>query len=129
MQMIWFGIKRLESHLPIRLYEGMRQIVRKNKPTELQLSKIELLGKNIGLERTEVLAALDSPLGAPGVGGKQRLTLFISIVAVFVIAIISVLLTWLVVDPETFPIPTYVPGSLYGTISPRDFNLAKTPSF
>jgi hypothetical protein len=126
MQTIWFGVKRLERFLPIRLYNGMRRIAGRTRPSRQEMVKIESLGEIVGLEKAEVVSALDSPLGTTGIDSKQRLTLFISIVAVFVIAIISVLLVWYVEDPDSFPIPRYLPESLYGTISPRDFNIVAT---
>jgi len=122
MHMIWVDINRLESYLPIRLYDRMQQITGYVEPSRQQLTKIELLGKNVGLEKSEVLAALDSHLSTTGIGSKSRISLFTTIIVMIVIALVSVLLTWFVVDPESFPVPTYVPGSLYGTISPRDFS-------
>lgn len=123
MQLLWSGITRLESYLPIELYDAMRRITGRNGPSKVQLNQIELLGKNIGLSKSEVRAALDPPFGGTGIDTKQKLTVFLTIVVVFVIAIMGVLVTWFVVDPESFPIPTYVPGSLYGSIAPRDFSI------
>jgi hypothetical protein len=88
--------------------------------------QIELLGENLGLDRREIHAALDPPLSSTGIDSRNRLTLFVTIVSVFIIVIIGVLVTWFIVDPDSFPIPTYVPGSLYGTISSRDFSVYRT---
>jgi hypothetical protein len=98
----------------------------RSEPNKQQLNQIELLGENLGLSKSEVHAAIDPPLGSTGIDSKQRLTLFLTIVTVFVIAIVGILVTWFIVDPESFPLPTYVPGSLYGSIAPRDFSLYGT---
>ncbi len=117
------GIRRLEPYLPVILYDQVRRITGRIGPNKQQLNQIELLGEELGLSKSEVHAALDPPLGGTGIDSKQRLTLFLTIVTVFIIAIIGVLVTWFIVDPESFPIPTYVPGSLYGSITPRDFSI------
>ena len=126
VQLLWSGIARMKSYLPIELYDAMRRITGRIGPNGVQLNQIELLGENIGLSKTEVYAALDPPIASTGIDTKQRLTLFLTIVTVFVVAILGVLITWFVVDPESFPIPTYVPGSLYGSIAPRDFSVYGT---
>ena len=126
VQLFWFGIRRLEPYLPVILYDQVRRITGRIGPNKQQLNQIELLGENLGLSKSEVHAATDPPLGSTGIDSKQRLTLFLTIVTVFVIAIIGILVTWFIVDPESFPIPTYVPGSLYGSITPRDFSLYST---
>jgi hypothetical protein len=123
VQLLWSGLTRLESYLPIELYDAMRRITGRIGPNGVQLNQIELLGENIGLSKSEVHAALDPQLGSTFIDSKQRLTQFIAIFTILIIAIISVLVTWFVVDPESFPIPTYVPGSLYGSIAPRDFSV------
>lgn len=122
MQMIWVGLIRLERHLPSKLYDIMWLLSGKVGPSRQQLIRIKLLGEDVGLSKSEVLAALDPRLSTPGIESKYRLSLFMSIIVMIVIAILSVLLTWFVVDPESFPVPTYIPGSLYGTISPKDFS-------
>ncbi len=120
--MIWVGVKRLERHLPNRLYDIMWRLSGKVGPSRQQLIRIELLGEDVGLSKSEVFAALDPRLSTPGIESKFRLSLFMSIIVMIVIAILSVLVTWFVVDPESFPVPTYIPGSLYATISPKDFS-------
>lgn len=124
--MIWSSIRRLEPYLPTILHGQIRRITGRIGPNKQQLKQIELLGENLGLDRREVHAALDPPLGRSGIGINNRLTLFLTIVTVFIIVIIGVLVTWFIVDPDSFPIPTYVPGSLYGTIAPRDFSIYRT---
>lgn len=126
VQFLWSGLTRLESWLPIGLHDAMRKITGRTEPNKVQLHHIELLGENLGLSKSEVRAALDPQLGSTFIDSRQRLTQFLAIVAIFIIAIISVLVTWFVVDPESFPVPTYVPGSLYGSIAPRDFSFYRT---
>ena len=126
VQSFWYGIRRLEPYLPVILYDQVRRITGRIGPNKHQLNQIELLGENLGLSKSEVHAALEPPLGSIGIDSKNKLTLFLTIVTVFVIAIIGILATWFIVDPESFPIPTYVPGSLYGTIAPRDFSIYRT---
>jgi hypothetical protein len=89
-----------------------------------QLSKIEQLGKNVGLEREEIIAAIDNPIPNSGIPGHPKSLLIVTFVAIAVIVVGLVLMVWTVVDPETSPIHTYVPGSLYGTIRPQDFAAA-----
>jgi len=89
--------------------------------TKKQLSKIKILGSNIGLEREDILAAIEGPIPEPSASGRSRALLFVNLVVVTIIVVASVLLVWVVVDPETSPIRTYTPGSLYGTIRPQDF--------
>lgn len=126
VHLFWSGIRRLEPYLPIGLYDIVQRMAGRSEPNKQQLNQIELLGENLGLSKSEVHAAIDPPLGSTGIDSKQRLTLFLTIVTVFVIAIVGILVTWFIVDPESFPIPTYVPGSLYGSIAPRDFSLYGT---
>jgi hypothetical protein len=129
VQLLWSGITRLEAYIPISMSDAVKRITGRNGPNKTQLNQIELLGENIGLCKSEVHAALEPSVGITGIDTKQKLTLFLSIVTVFIIAILGVLLTWFVVDPESFPIPTYVPGSLYGSIAPRDFSVYRSTAF
>jgi hypothetical protein len=89
--------------------------------TREQFAKIELLGRNIGLERDDIIAAVEGPIPGPGVPGRSRFLLAVNLVVVTIIVVAAVLLMWTVIDPETSPIRTYVPGSLYGIIKPEDF--------
>jgi hypothetical protein len=93
----------------------------KSRLSREQLSEIEQLGKKVGLEREEIIAAIDRPIPDSGVPGHPKSLLFVTFIAMAVIVVGVVLMVWTVVDPETSPIHTYVPGSLYGTIRPQDF--------
>jgi hypothetical protein len=111
----------MKPYLPQRMFSQIERAIDKPKPTKSQLGKITRLGESIGLERNEIIAAIDAPLADSGFTGRSRVSLYFSLIVVTIIVIFSVLLTWYVVDPDSFPIPTYVPGSLYATIRPQDF--------
>ena len=119
----------MKPYLPRSVFAQLEPITRKPSPTKVQLEKISRLGESIGLHRKEIVAAIDAPLANQGITSKERLSLFISLIVVSVVVVISVLLLWLAVDPESFPIPTptYIPGSLYGSIQPQDFRFRSTP--
>lgn len=85
-----------------------------------QLSKINALGNSIGLEREETLAALEAPVSEPR-KGIFKSVLRIMVVSALVVIVIGLVFIWRIVSPETFPIPTYAPGTDYGTIKPQDF--------
>ena len=111
----------MKSYLPQSLFSQLERVIGRPGPNREQIKKITSLAKSVGLEKHEIIAAIDAPIGSPGIGGKGRLSLFISILVVTIVATIAILITWYIVDPESFPIPTYTPGSLYGSIRPQDF--------
>jgi hypothetical protein len=112
----------MKSYLPESVFSQLERTIRKRSTTREQLSRISSLGSSIGLQRNEIIAAIDAPLIQPGITDKGRLSLFVTLIAVAIVVAISILIAWYVADPETFPIPTYVPGSLYGSIRPQDFS-------
>jgi hypothetical protein len=120
-QILWPRIAIMKPYLPQRIFFQIKSAIRPLEPTKSQLRKIASLGESIGLEKNEIIAAIDAPLAEPGMTGKSRLSLYLSIIIVTIIAVFGILLTWYVVDPDSFPVPTYVPGSLYGSIRPQDF--------
>jgi hypothetical protein len=103
------------------MFSRIERTIDKPRPTKSQLDKVTKLGESIGLERKEIIAAIDAPLADSGFIGKSRVSLYVSLIMVTIIVILGVLLTWYVVDPDSFPIPTYTPGTLYATIRPQDF--------
>lgn len=121
LQLLSPRIKIMRPYLPQKLFSQLERVFRRSGPTREQFRKITSLGKSIGLEKHEIIAAIDAPIASPGIGSKGRLSLFISLLVVTIVATIVILITWYVVDPETCPIPIYVPGSLYGSIRPQDF--------
>jgi len=114
----YISIKR---HLPKTLTSMIEKTMTRSGLSGEQLSKIEQLGRNVGLEREEIIAAIDSPIPNSGIPGHPKSLLIVTFVAMAVIVVGIVLIVWTVVDPETSPIHTYVPGSLYGAIRPQDF--------
>ncbi|MFW9844234.1 MAG: hypothetical protein ACFFEV_06650, partial [Candidatus Thorarchaeota archaeon] len=92
-------------------------------PTRKQLSKIAMLGESIGLERNEIIAAVDAPLSSQSMSGPGRLGIFIRLILLTIIVVVTILIVWTVVDPFSSPISTYTPGTDYGTIRPQDFEM------
>jgi hypothetical protein len=115
----------MKPYLPQSIIERLERVFGKPIPTKEQLNKITNLGKSLGLERNEIVAAIDAPLSNQGGPSGGRTSIIIPIVIVSIIVITSVLLIWAVVDPESFPIHTYAPGTFYGTIRPQDLTSSK----
>jgi hypothetical protein len=124
---VWIGLgvrpmyTAIRQYLPKALSSKVEKMIPKTRLTKKQISRIELLGSNIGLEKEDIIAAVDGPIPVSGVAGRSRFILLANIIVVTVVVIAAVLLVWTVVDPETSPIRTYAPGSLYCTIKPEDF--------
>jgi hypothetical protein len=97
------------------------------KPPSLsqkQISKITTLGKGIGLGSDEIVLAMEpTGVGLPD-QHMSKAVYALSTLVIFVAAVIVFVAMWHLVSPETSPIPTYAPGTFYGTIKPQDF----TPS-
>jgi len=122
-------LKIVKAYLPRKIFSQIERVFGKPNPTREQLREITQLGESVGLKKNEIIAAIDAPLANQGITSKERLSLFISLIAVSVVFVISVLLQWLAVDSESVPIPTptYIPGSLYGSIQPQDFRFRSAP--
>lgn len=112
----------VKPYLPQSIISQIERVFGKPNPTREQLREITRLGESIGLERSEVVAAIDAPLSNQGVPGGGRASIIIPMILVSIIVVCSILLIWAVVDPESFPIHTYAPGTFYGTIRPQDFS-------
>jgi hypothetical protein len=121
LQILWPKLSIMRPYLPTSVFSQLDRAIRKRSPTREQMGKISGLGKSIGLQKNEIIAAVDTPLVQSGITGKSRLSLFIAIIVVTIVAAIGILIMWYFVDPETSPIPTYAPGSFYGSIRPQDF--------
>jgi len=120
-QILWPRIKIMKPYLPRSIFSQLERITGRSGPSREQLRKISSLGKSVGLEKHEIIAAIDAPIAKPGIGGKDRASLYITLILVTIIVAIGILITWYVVDPESFPIKLYTPGTLYGSIRPQDF--------
>ena len=121
LQLLGLRMKIMKPYLPRSIFSQLEWITGKSGPSREQLKKINSLGKSVGLEKHEIIAAIDAPLANQGIGGKSRLSLFFSLVVVIIVAAIAILITWYIVDPYSFPFNTYIPGTAYGSIKPQDF--------
>jgi hypothetical protein len=99
----------------------------RRRPNRTQLEQIERLGRDIGLSKTEVVASLHATPNTMGAGITQKKAVYFVMLFVVVIIVWGLLYIWAVLDPETAPFKTYVPGTFYGTIRPKDFALAGYP--
>jgi hypothetical protein len=73
--------------------------------------------------------AIDTPGLDLSTEGMPKLAFVASMVIVLIAAAIVFVGMWHLISPETSPIPTYTPGSLYGTVKPRDFKTYLPASF
>jgi len=115
-------LKIVKPYLPKSIVSRIERVFGKPSPTKKQLSEITRLGESVGLERTEIVAAIDAPLSNQGVPGGGRASILIPMILISIIVVCSILLVWAAVDPESFPFHTYTPGTFYGTIRPQDFS-------
>jgi hypothetical protein len=119
-------LQRLKQHLPSSLFTVVSRFTYGVKPTNSQLKRINLLGVDIGLSENEVVAALADSSSPIRVGGRQKIAVYFSMLVAVVMIAIGSLFIWVILDPETAPIKTYVPGTFYGTIRPMDFQIYGT---
>ena len=128
LQTFWYRYRRIETYLPKQLQGIFQRMTGRRRPNRAQLNQIERLGSEIGLSRNEVVASLHATPSTMGAGITQKKAIyFVMMIAVVIIAW-GLLYIWAVLDPETAPFKTYVPGTFYGTIRPKDFALAGYPS-
>ena len=90
--------------------------------TKSQIESIERLGEKIGLDRSEIVAAVPSAMNPAGFGERRRMTLGRALISIFLILLGSFLLLVLTGNYPLDPGFTYTPGIRYGSISPVDFN-------
>ncbi len=112
----------MKPYLPRSIFAQLELVTRKPSPTKVQLDKITKLGESVGLQRNEISAAIDAPMANQEITSKDRKSLFIPSILISILVVVSVLLLWYVLSPESFPISTYTPGTFYGTIRPQDFS-------
>ncbi len=112
----------MEPYLPRSIFAQLELATMKPSPTKVQLDKISKLGESVGLQRNEIIAAIDAPMANQEIAGKGRLSLFSPSILISILVVVSVLLLWYVLSPESLPISTYTPGTDYGTIRPQDFS-------
>jgi hypothetical protein len=122
IQLLWLKLGNLRPYMPKQMFSYFKRTIQKPSPTPKQLGELTKLGESIGLERNEVIAAIDAPLADQGPSGGGRHPMMITFILVAIAIAVWSLFIWYVVSPETFPIPTYRYGTLYGTIRPQDFS-------
>ena len=115
-------LEMVKPYLPKSIVSRIDLVFGKPSPTREQLSQISKLGESVGLEKNEIIAAIDAPLSNQGGSSKGDRSKLIPLIIITIIAVCSFLFVWAVVDPESFPIHTYTPGTFYGTIRPQDFS-------
>ena len=86
------------------------------------MQQITKLGESVGLERNEIIAAIDAPLTPQGIPSDRRTSMIIPMILISIIIACSVILAWAFIDPDSFPFHIYAPGTFYGTIRPQDFS-------
>ena len=122
LRILWPKLRIMKPYLPRSIFAQLELVTRKPSPTKVQLDKITKLGESVGLQRNEISAAIDAPMANQEITGKDRKSLFIPSILISILVLVSVLLLWYVLSPESFPISTYTPGTFYGTIRPQDFS-------
>lgn len=115
------SLKIVRPYLPQSIVSQIEYLFPKPNPTKEQLREIAKLGESVGLERSEIIAAIDAPLSNQRIPIRGRESIFIRLILLSFLVVISILIVWAVVDPASAPIHTYVPGTDYGTIRPQDF--------
>jgi hypothetical protein len=123
---MWIGIlipklMMVRPFLPSRLRRTVDLMLQPEAPSKKQMDRITALGLNLGLSEEDVVLALDNPAQGLGQQKMSRVAFVVSAAVVVVAAAIIFIGIWHAVSPETSPIPTYAPGTFYGTIKPQDF--------
>jgi hypothetical protein len=115
-------IWRVRMYLPSRLRYLLDLELHSDTTTKLKLESMRILGKNIGLDRNEVYAAVPSHMDPSGLTGRRRTTFFSVLVTIVIILFGSFLVLVITGNyPFNSPTTTYTPGSRYRSISPNDF--------
>ena len=92
-------------------------------------SKLEKLGEKVGLNNSEVLAAIPSSTGLDFQIGPSCLTWCVSCIGFLILLFVGIIfmaifpgsditITTIITTTES---TTYAPGTYYGTITPQDF--------
>jgi len=115
-------LKIMRPYLPQSIVTQIEHAFGKPKPTREQFREITKLGESVGLEKDEIIAAIDAPLSNQGIPIRGRASIIIPMILVSIIIVCSVLLAWAFIDPDSFPFHIYAPGTFYGTIRPQDFS-------
>lgn len=117
-----FIFRGIKSYLPLRIQKVVEKELYSDSLTKSQIESIELLGEKVGLDKSEIVAAVPSTINPGGFGERKRMTLFTALISIFIIILGSFLLLVLTGNYPPDPFYTYTPGTRYGSISPDDFN-------
>ena len=85
------------------------------------MESIAILGEKVGLNKSEIYAAVPSGMSPHGIVYRRRMTLFTALASIFIIILGSFLFMVLTGNYPPEPVSTYTPGTRYGSISPEDF--------
>jgi hypothetical protein len=123
LQILWPRIAMMKQYLPQRVFSKLERTIWKRNPTKKQFDKISSIGKSIGLQRKEIVAATSLPIGHIASGGRNKISFFGVFMIIVIIACISFGLTLLMSSGyfDSSPTFTYAPGTKYGSINPNDF--------
>jgi hypothetical protein len=127
---MWSGVSvllpvlmQIRPFMPSALKKTIDQMISPAPLTQKQHDKISALGESIGLSKDEIRNAVDTPgLDLPA-KGMSKMALVSSVVIIVIAAAVVILGVWHIISPETSPIPTYAPGTDYGSIKPKDFDI------
>ena len=64
LQLLRPRIKIMKPYLPRSIFSQLERITGRSGPSREQLRKISSLGKSVGLEKHEIIAAIDAPIAA-----------------------------------------------------------------
>jgi hypothetical protein len=112
----------IRMYLPFRLRNLFDKQLYSKTLTRSKLESMVALGKSIGLDRREVYAAVPSNMDPAGSLVRKKMTPFSALITILIIVVAGFL--FLVITgnyPINNPVPTYTPGSRYGSIRPKDF--------
>ena len=116
---------QIRPFMPSALKQTIDYMIRPAPLSQKQHDKIASLGESVGLNKAEVIQAVDAPGIDSTADGAPRMALVASVVIVLIAAAITIIGLWHLISPATSPIPTYTPGTDYGTIKPKDFDVLK----
>ena len=88
-RILWPKIRIMKPYIPRSIFAKLELVTRKPSPTKVQLDKISKLGESVGLERNEIIAAVDAPLASQGVPGEGRASIFIPMILISILVVVS----------------------------------------
>ena len=122
MSVLLPALMQIRPFVPASLKQTIDRLIQPAPLSKNQRDKISVLGGRVGLSNEEVSQAIDAPGLELSSDGMPKMAFIASMVIVVIAAAITLIGLWHLVSPETSPIPTYAPGTAYGTIRPEDFD-------